>query len=123
MPSFNSGIPTRAAANTKAAVLLRRYIHELGLPMRRFAKEAGIAESTLRFFLSAGNGPNANGRRHGRGPYLKTLAPLLTLRGLPDEVREALIEAIYYEDLVVARIFGSVRGRRPEAAQTAQTSQ
>jgi hypothetical protein len=101
--------PTRAQANATAANLLRQFINEIGVSTRRFAEEAGISESTLRFFLSNGNATNVTSpaRRHGRGPYLKTLTPLLKL-ALPDDVRDALTDAIHYEDRVIARIFGNV---------------
>ena len=76
--------------------------------MRRFAREAGIAESTLRYFLNNGDAPNVKNPRprHNRGPNIDTLMPLLTLRTLPEEVREAIADAVHYEDRVIARIFG-----------------
>jgi hypothetical protein len=103
---------TRAEVNAASATLLREFISELGISTRRFAQEAGIAESTLRFFLSNGNGRNVKrpGRCHGRGPYLETLTPLLNV-SLPEEVREALLDSIYYEDRVIAQIFGKVADR------------
>jgi hypothetical protein len=44
---------TRAELNAVGAILLRKFIRDSG--SRRFAPEAGIAESTLSFFLSNGN--------------------------------------------------------------------
>ena len=98
--------PNRAEVNAVSAALLRKFITDLGISTKRFAQEAGIAESTLRFFLTNGNARNVKnpGRCHGRGPYLQTLRPFLSL-SLPEEVREALLDAIYYEDRVIARIF------------------
>jgi hypothetical protein len=102
----HGNLRTRAEVNAASATLLRKFISDLGISTRRFAQEAGIAESTLRFFLSNGNARNVKnpGRYHGRGPYLQTLRPLLNL-SLPEEVREALLDAIHYEDRMVARIF------------------
>ena len=99
--------PNRAEVNAISATLLRKFISDLGVSTRRFAQEAGVAESTLRFFLSNGNARNVknSGRYHGRGPYLQTLRPLLSL-SLPEEVREALSAAIHYEDRVIAQLFG-----------------
>jgi len=102
---------TRAEVNAVSATLLRKFISDLGISTRRFAQEAGIPESTLRFFLSNGNAGNVKNpsRCHGRGPYLETLSPLLGL-SLPEEVREALLDAIHYEDRVIAPIFGKMAG-------------
>jgi hypothetical protein len=104
---------TRAEVNTVSATLLRDFIGKLGISTRRFAQEAGIAESTLRFFLSNASARNMKrpGRCHGRGPYLQTLAPLLSL-SLPEQVREALLDSIHYEDRVIARILGKTDDRR-----------
>jgi hypothetical protein len=108
---------TRAEVNAVSAGLLRKFITDSGISTRRFAQEAGIPESTLRFFLGNGNARNVKnpGRCHGRGPYLQTLTPLLSL-SLPEEVRKALLDAIHYEDRVIARIFGRItdRGRQSE---------
>ena len=103
---------TRAEVNAVSAILLRKFIRGLGISTRRFAQKAGIPESTLRFFLSNGNPGNVKnpGRCHDRGPHLQTLTPLLSL-SLPVEVREALLDALHYEDRVIAPIFGKIADR------------
>jgi hypothetical protein len=74
-------LQTRAEINGTAATLLRRFIKDIGISTRRFAEETGIAESTLRYFLSNGDATNVKSpsRRHGRGPYIDTLKRLLDL--------------------------------------------
>lgn len=114
---------TRAEANTAAAALLRKFITETGLSTRRFAEAARVAVTTLRFFLNNANPTNVRNptRCHGRGPYLNTLKPLLDLQ-LPEELREALMESIYFEDRTAARLSASAATSSAAGRQSEQTS-
>jgi hypothetical protein len=115
-----TGFPTRYEANATAASLLREFIRYYGLTERRFAQAAGVSPSTLRYFLSNGAATNTTARRHGRGPYVETLKPLLKLP-LSEELREALMNAIFYEERATARLLGTVN--RPMELEIAQTSE
>jgi hypothetical protein len=89
----------RSETNAKAAEALRGYISLLGMAESEYAAHAGVPWSSLRLFLgNASKAPNA--RRHKRGPYAQTLAPLLKMN-LPNEVRDALLDAIEFDKRIL----------------------
>jgi hypothetical protein len=106
----------RSDINAKAAGALRSYILSLAIPDSRFAKIAGVPWSSLRYFLGNDN-VAANVRRHKRGPYVKSWKPILKL-SLPRDVREALLDAIYFEERIATPLLmgklkntGQVQGK------------
>ena len=93
---------SRSAVNAKAARLLSQFIYAPPLSVREFAELVygdRRKESSLRNFL-ANASSNPNARRHTRGPYAKTLLPILNLH-LPQELRDALLDVIYYKERVL----------------------
>jgi hypothetical protein len=114
----NMPLRPRNEINAIAAIELSKYIKTTGVSIRGFAtKVARMPESTLRHFL--GNGGNS--RQHKRGPYTVTLKPLLELTFIPHELREAILDAVFYEDRFAS---GTVKAaetseRRPPRAPSA----
>jgi hypothetical protein len=88
----------RQDVNAKAARLLDRFIRDQGLSRSEFAEGAEVKESSLNYFLH-NDSESVSARRHTRGPYRETLAPILEL-DLPEELREALLDAIHFKERV-----------------------
>jgi hypothetical protein len=104
----------RQDVNAKAARLLDRFIRDQGLSRSEFAAGAEVKESSLNYFLH-NDSESVSARRHTRGPYRETLAPILEL-DLPEELREALLDAIHFKERVafpkLAR--GSAQSLQPQ---------
>lgn len=88
----------REAVNAEAARKLLQYIQSLGLSVAKFSKRAGVKGSSLRYFLN-NDSSSPSARRHSRGPYATTLAPILEL-DIPDDLRQALLNPIYFEERI-----------------------
>lgn len=87
----------RGATNEKAAKAVLDLINDLGVSRRRFADLIGMSPSTLALFL---RDCSAEGAGHARGPRFSTMQPLLDC-DIPEFVRNALLDSLYYEERVV----------------------
>ena len=79
---------------------LQEWVAEIGSTRGEFAKRIGIPLSTL---------GNITGRRHKRSPHKATLDKLLKCNGLPDDLREMLLDVRDYDARVLPRL---LRGER-----------
>jgi hypothetical protein len=90
----------RREINEKAARRLNAFIlEELGSTVDSFAAAVKIPTPTLRHFLNNASAGSA-ARRHGRGPYPRTLKPILELK-LPDDLRQMLLDVTEFETRVI----------------------
>ena len=93
MPDFVS----RKEVNEHAARSVLRWIESLDVSRRGFAEIVSMSPSTLALFL---RDCSSYGTGHARGPRYRTMKPLLDCE-IPASVREAILDAIYYEDRVL----------------------
>jgi transcriptional regulator with XRE-family HTH domain len=89
----------RNEAVVKCAQRLNRFRVALGLSVKDFADAVGVSVPSLRYFLGNASA-HYSARRHKRGPYARTLTPILGFR-LPRDLRRLLLDVIKFNKRVV----------------------